>query len=212
MQSSVSCCKHTDKLSVVIFAAFLALSLGIFFTHSNQSLFYAINSMHNLLPVTIWKFFNLVSYRKYMILPVLLVVITVIWRKDKIANVILLIAAYFIVFGALKVLIGEPRPYIVLDNNTFYWLNLYEDAAGSAHKSFPSGHAGNMAVFAFAISSMFFQNKRGLQFLMFMLVVFIGITRICTGWHWPLDVITSGLVGYLLVKICMCIKIGNKKS
>lgn len=212
MQCSVYNCKNTDKLSAAIFVAFLVLSLGIFATHSNQSLFYTINGMHELLPVAFWKFFNLISYKKYMILPVLLVVITLIWRKDKLPNVILLILAYFVVFGALKVLIGEPRPYIVLDNNTFYWLNMYEDAAGSAHKSFPSGHAGNMAVFAFAISSMFFQNKRGLQFLMLMLVVITGITRICTGWHWPLDVITSGLVGYILVKICMCIKIGNKKT
>jgi membrane-associated phospholipid phosphatase len=197
--------------SVLVFVAFLILAIEIFITHNNQSLFLTINSMHDLVPVKVWELVNLVSYSKYMILPILLLAITFIWKKDKLPNVIILIAAYFVVFAVLKALFGVARPYIVLDTNSFYWLNMYENAVKSAHKSFPSGHVGNMAVFAFAISSMFFAKSRGLQFLMLLLVIFTGITRICTGWHWPLDVITSGLIGYLLVKICLSIQIVKDK-
>ena len=123
-----------------------------------------------------------------------------------------MIITYFVVFAALKIGFGEARPYITLDINTFYWLNMYEDAVKSAYQSFPSGHVGNMAVFAFALSSMFFKDSRFLQFLMLLLVIITGITRICTGWHWPLDVIASGLIGFLLVKICMPLNLSKRNK
>lgn len=198
--------------SSVIFALFLVLGVGIFVTQSNQTLFLKINSMHNILPVHIWEFINFVSYRKYFILQILLLLITLLFKKEKLANVILLIIAYFVVFAALKLAFGEARPYVILDTNTFYWLNMYEDAAKNAYQSFPSGHAGNMAVFGFAISSMFFDKSKFLQFLMLLLVMVVGISRICTGWHWPLDVIASGLIGYLLVKICMHLDLSKRNQ
>lgn len=209
MKCPVAMCSNSCKClsGFGIFGAFLVLALVIFFTGTNQSLFLAINSKHEVLPVVVWEVLNFVSYRKFMILPVLLLIITYIWRREKLLNIILLIISYFVVFGVLKVLFGEARPYMVFDPKTFYWLNMFEDAKGSAFHSFPSGHVGNIAMFAFAISAMFFQNKRSLQFLMLLVVVITGFARICTGWHWPLDVIASGLIGYLLVKLCLCVKL-----
>ncbi len=198
--------------STLIFTFFLILAIAIYKYNTNHSLFLTINSFHALLPVKFWEFINLISYRKYFILQVLLLVITFLWKRDRLLNVIALIMAYFVVFAALKIFFGEARPYIALDPNSFYWLNMYENAAKSAHQSFPSGHVGNMAVFAFAISSMFFDKSKLLQFLMLLLVLISGITRICTGWHWPLDVIASGLIGYLLVKICFSIRLGKVNS
>ena len=201
-----------NYISTVIFFLFLALGVSIYYTQSNQILFLIINSKHNILPVQIWEFINFVSYRKYLILQILLLLITFLFKKEKLANVVLLIITYFVVFAALKIGFGEARPYITLDINTFYWLNMYEDAVKSAYQSFPSGHVGNMAVFAFALSSMFFKDSRFLQFLMLLLVIITGITRICTGWHWPLDVIASGLIGFLLVKICMSLNLSKRNK
>ena len=185
-----------------LFIVFLGLALLIWFSGQNHNLFLAINHHHDLLPTGVWVFFNFISYSRFFILPLLLLIITLTKRRDKLANVIILIFAYYIVFALLKSAVGETRPYLVLPADSFYWVNHFEDAIKSAHKSFPSGHTGNMAVFAFSISTMFFANKNGLKFLMLLLVLFTGFARICTGWHWPLDVISSGLVGYLLVKIC----------
>ena len=64
-----------------------------------------------------------------------------------------------------------------------------------------------MAIFAFSLNILFFSNKKGLQFLMLALVIVTALARICTGWHWPLDVLASGLIGYLLVKICFVINL-----
>ena len=197
--------------SAFIFGVFLILGVGIFITNTNQNLFLLINSMHNIIPVHIWEFMNFVSYRKYLILQILLLLITYIWKKDKFLNVILVIVAYFVVFAGLKIIFGEARPYVILDTNSFYWLNMYEDAIKSANQSFPSGHVGNMAVFAFTLNILFFKKSKFLQMLMLLLVVFTGITRICTGWHWPIDVIASGLIGYILVKVCFAFTLSLNK-
>lgn len=192
-----------------IFTVFLIIALGIWLSGINHQLFIKINAHHSLLPDQYWMFFNLVSYSKFFILPVLLLLITVVKKREKLANIVLLIIAYYVIFAALKKLVGEARPYIVLPENSFFWLNYFEDAVKSAYKSFPSGHTGNMSVFAFAISTMFFTNKRGLQFLMLLLVLSTGFARICTGWHWPLDVLASGLIGYILVKICLAVNLSR---
>jgi|LauGreDrversion4_2_1035121.scaffolds.fasta_scaffold73140_3 membrane-associated phospholipid phosphatase len=190
-----------------IFTGFLVLALGIWLSGSNQALFLAINHEHGILPNVIWGAFNLLSYSKFFILPILLIVLTFSLKREQILNVLLLVIAYYVVFAALKVAVGEARPYIVLPEGSFFWLNYFEDAFKSAHKSFPSGHTGNMAVFVFAVSNLFFVNKKGLQFAMLLLLILTAFARICTGWHWPLDVIASGLIGYLLVKLCFAIDI-----
>ena len=190
-----------------IFTGFLVLALGIWLSGSNQTLFLAINHQHGILPNVIWGAFNLLSYSKFFILPILLIVLTFSLKRERILNVLLLVVAYYVVFAALKVAVGEARPYIVLPEGSFFWLNYFEDAVKSAHKSFPSGHTGNMAVFVFAVSNLFFVNKKGLQFAMLLLLILTAFARICTGWHWPLDVIASGLIGYLLVKLCFAIDI-----
>ena len=188
-------------------AGFLVLALGIWLSGSNQALFLAINHEHGILPNVIWGAFNLLSYSKFFILPILLIVLTFSLKRERILNVLLLVIAYYVVFAALKVAVGEARPYILLPEGSFFWLNYFEDAVKSAHKSFPSGHTGNMAVFVFAISNLFFVNKKGFQFLMLLLLILTAFARICTGWHWPLDVIASGLIGYLLVKVCFAINL-----
>ncbi|HLX55153.1 MAG TPA: phosphatase PAP2 family protein [Aquella sp.] len=184
-----------------LFVSFVILALAIWIFKLNQPLFQYINSLHSLLPNIVWKGLNLISYSKFFILPLLLLVITFIWRKDRIKQVIALLIAYYLVFQCLKMLFGEARPYMVLPEGSFFWINQFENVAKSAYRSFPSGHTGNMAVFVFALSSIF--DKKWLKVLLFLLLILTGLARICTGWHWPLDVIASGLISYILVQICL---------
>lgn len=193
-------------------ALFLLSAIGggfIWFDGLNQEIFLAINHQHAVLPNDVWLAFNMLSYNKYFILPTLLLIATALLRRDKFINVILLIGAYFVVFATLKHLIGEARPYITLPQDSFFWLNQYENAVKSAHLSFPSGHTGNVAIFAFGLNYLIFANKKWLQFLMLMLVLMVAFARICTGWHWPLDVLASSLIGYVLVKITLPLNLNN---
>jgi undecaprenyl-diphosphatase len=185
-----------------LFLVFVALALVIWIFKLNQPLFYYINSLHVILPTIVWETLNLVSYSKTFILSVLLLVITYTWRRERLKQVIILIIAYYLIFSGLKVLFGEARPYIVLPPESFFWVNKFENAISSSYKSFPSGHTGNMAIFVFALSTMF-SNKKWLKILLFLLLILTALARICTGWHWPLDVIASGLISYILVQICL---------
>ena len=40
-----------------------------------------------------------------------------------------------------------------------------------------------------------------IRFISFVLLALVAIARVATGWHWPIDVIASGLIGYILVQI-----------
>lgn len=196
--------------SVIIFVIFLSFGVYIEIQNLNQELFILINSHHDLIPNDVWKYADMITYSKYFVIPITLLIFTLIAKRDKILNIVFLIIAYFLLFTALKHFFHEARPYIVLPLDSFYWLNQFEDTTKSAYLSFPSGHTGNIAIFAFSMNIMFFNQSKIMQLIMLLLIVFIALARICTGWHWPLDVIASGLIGYVLTKIIFSINF--KKS
>ncbi len=179
----------------------LAMIGIICLSHGNQWLFLKINAGHGYVPEAVWNAINGLSYARFFVLAILLLLITYRWRRERLANVIFVVLAYYVVFMVLKHMVAEPRPYISLAPQHFYWLNHYEDALKSAHLSFPSGHVGNMAVFVFSLITLFFQKKPLPRVLLLALLILTMFARICTGWHWPLDVLVSAVIGFVLVKI-----------
>ena len=205
----------------------LVLILAISVLHLNQPLFYKINGIHTILPDSVWNTINYITYTKYGILPIVLIIITLAFKRDKITLVVLIYLVNIALLSIIKSLVGEARPFVVLPHDTFFWLNTAEDAFKTAHKSFPSGHTGNAAIFVFTLiklfssksnkfkSLQFVQNSDMIQdsidnqhvmnkFVKIVLLLFlflVGLARVCTGWHWPLDVLVSGLIGYIIVEI-----------
>ncbi len=198
--------------SVALFIVVLGIDAFIWFAQLNNQLFLTINHYHSILPDAIWNMINMLAYTKYGITPIILILATSILRRDKLINVIILIISFFVVFAALKYLVGEARPYVVLPHDSFYWINNFEDTVKSAYKSFPSGHTGNIAMLAFTTNYLFFSRCKLMQFVMLLLVVIVGIARICTGWHWPVDVITSGLISYILVKTILSLNFNKRNN
>lgn len=189
----------------------VGLLLIVYVTQSNQSLFYIINAWHVYLPNEAWLALNMLSYSRFFILPVLLILLALWKRRDLLVNVIVVVIAYYLVFGGLKHLFSHPRPYITLDHHAFFWLNRFEDAVGSAHKSFPSGHAGNMSVFVFSLYHLFFEKKPWPQLLLVLLLLLTMVARICTGWHWPMDVLGSVAIGFILVQWCFSFSVRRRR-
>lgn len=185
-----------------IIISLILLILTIWLTGTNRQLFSLINHYHYVLPDKVWLGLNLLSYVRSFILAIVLIGLTFFLRRDKLINVVVLVMAFYGVFYGLKVFIAEPRPYMVLPSGSFFWLNAYENAIRSAQLSFPSGHAGNMTVFALSVNYLFFAKHQFMRFVMLFLLFLTALARICTGWHWPMDVLGSILVAYLLVVIC----------
>lgn len=199
-------------LSRQAFLIVILLSMAVIvWTHSNQWLFYKINAGHRYLPDTVWLVINFLTYPRYFILPVLLIALTWVKRREMLINVVVAIVAYYVLFDFLKITVAEARPHMVLDPHTFYWLNRFEDAIKNAHRSFPSGHTGLMAVFAFSLNHLFFERKPLARVAMLLLLVLTMLARICTGWHWPIDVLASAAIGFALVQLAFSFQVTRRK-
>lgn len=209
-----------------LFCVTALLAIFIWVTHLNQLLFYTINSWHVVLPTVVWNVINHITYTKYGVLPILLVIITFMFRRDKLALVILIYLINFGLLSIIKSLVHEARPFIVLPQDTFFWVQSAEDAIKNAYKSFPSGHTGNAAAFVFILFNLFFKipakakelksthhvapfvpshmlsYSKIIKVLLFLFLILTGFSRICTGWHYPLDVLCAGLITFVIVNGC----------
>lgn len=100
-----------------------------------------------------------------------------------------ILAMGFIINTFLKILIGRPRPDIVP--------LLIEQSY-----SFPSGHSMNAFVFYVTVAYFIFRFTRNktlsffISLLCIMLIVFIGISRIYLGVHYPSDVLAGFIGGF----------------
>lgn len=171
----------------------------------NELLFIKINSYHYLLSDHIWIAINLLAYAKYSILLLLLLILTYKYKRTEMLRVLVLCIAYFLIFYLLKKLFHEPRPYVVLAKDSFHFIPYFENYVKSSYLSFPSGHAGQVAVFIFALISLFRLNLLVRLFL-FSFLILVCLARICSGWHWPIDVLASVIFAYILVSIVFCIQ------
>ena len=96
--------------------------------------------------------------------------------------------AWFFSF-VLKILIQEPRPFRVLETAT--------PLITETGFSFPSGHA--TFFMALAVAIFFLNKKTGYIFILSALL--IGIARIFAGIHYPLDIFSGFILGFMVVWI-----------
>lgn len=191
-----SCC-----VNYIILAIFILATIAIWLLHLNEKLFYIVNAWHVFLPNQVWNIINIIAYPKVFILPILLIILTSIFNREQLKKVVILLVAYYVIFFVLKLLVHEARPFVVLPPDTIFFLLNHQDVSHNRYLSFPSGHTGIMVVFAFAAIKVLKINNKLAKFILFLLPIIVGVTRLATGWHWPIDVLASGIIGYILVEI-----------
>ncbi len=101
------------------------------------------------------------------------------------ASVSALMAKYLVV-ETIRHFCPRLRPFEVIDS-----INLILPLKDSF--SFPSGHAAII----FAISTIAYYHHQKVGTIMFLLAFIMGISRIVSGIHWPLDIVAGGLIGIL---------------
>ena len=112
-------------------------------------------------------------------------------KRGRITIVLLLIAASFsdaICFQVIKPWVGRIRP-----SHEFYdYINLLVSKGGKY--SFPSNHAANSFVFATVLSYFYEKNKT----FLYILASAIAFSRVYVGVHYPLDIVSGAIIGYII--------------
>lgn len=88
----------------------------------------------------------------------------------------------------------EPRPYITND--------ILPLITHKADASFPSRHAS--ISFAMAFAFLYFKSKWGIPIL--LLAIWVGISRVYVGVHYPIDILGGIIVGIISLIIALQIK------
>lgn len=98
--------------------------------------------------------------------------------------------AWVLANKVLKVLIHTPRPFDVFPE--------VQSLFAETGYAFPSGHTSVAAAVAFAL----FLNHRKTGYVFIFLALVIGIARIISGVHFPIDILGGFVVGALVALIC----------
>lgn len=113
--------------------------------------------------------------------------------KSKVKEVILAfspaVIAYVVEY-VLKSLMPSPRPFLFFENLKPLFLHGGMD-------SFPSGHA---MFFGALAMSLYFVNKK-MGYLYFVVALIIGLARVASGIHFPIDIFFGYIFGIIIAVI-----------
>jgi membrane-associated phospholipid phosphatase len=177
----------------------LIASCVIYFSRSNPSLFYTINSLSRYTGDMFWTvltFFSdgLVSF---------IILLPWIRRKPHLIWAVLLAAILFTLIGqGLKRIVDVPRPPQVLPAESFHLIG-----PDWGQHAFPSGHTA--MIFMLAGAFVFTISRTWLRWLLIALASLIALSRVVVGVHWPLDILAGSAIGWLGVWVGLLLSKGS---
>lgn len=129
-------------------------------------------------------------------------------RKYGVAMAAAFLVAFLLVNVLIKPGVGRLRPYVTLKGTPFWEIYQAHWASAGSHLeddlSFPSGHTSlNFATFT-ALTAVLIKDRRKWAWVLMLIPIIVGITRIIRCVHYPSDVlggmiigVLAGLIGYV---------------
>ncbi len=157
--------------------------------HKNDILcFYALNrKFHNRIMTTVMK--SLTQLGSTIAAIVISLYLLLYDRQWGIVLVINLLSSQFIIH-LLKRIVNRPRPYKTLD-----WAIAINPP--KCRYSLPSGHSGSALSVALVVSTLF----PALKIALVCIALFVGISRVYLGVHYPTDVTLGFAIAYTIYKV-----------
>ncbi|MCX6765283.1 MAG: phosphatase PAP2 family protein [Candidatus Nealsonbacteria bacterium] len=132
----------------------------------------------------------LAIYSEYILL-LILVIFLVLKFKERwkiiVSALASAIVSRFVIASLIRFLWFRPRPFVL--NN----VNLLVNYDGK-EASFPSGHAS----FYFALSTVVYLYNKKLGIFFYIFTIFMTLSRVFIGIHWPFDILFGALLGILV--------------
>jgi len=154
----------------------------------NVPVFYWLNGLLSHAPDTLWVHLSLLADGQMVVLFAL----PFIGRRPEVVwqYVLAIVLGGIFVYG-MKEIFSTLRPPAVLLADSFHLIG--PDLQNNA---FPSGHTTAFFILAGLVCLQ--QVNKWFKFLVLLLAIFVGFSRIASGVHWPLDVLGAALGGWLL--------------
>lgn len=155
----------------------------------DTNLFFQIFSLHNQFPWLTPIMVIVTKYLNYLSFLIGTIIAYKAGTKERKAWVLMVggLILIYPVIQLIRLFIQEPRPFL-----TFHLTPLITPPADL---SFPSGHASFMGV----IAAAFLITRSKWSWLFIFLALLVGFSRIYVGVHYPLDVLTGFVLGFLIV-------------
>jgi undecaprenyl-diphosphatase len=124
---------------------------------------------------------------------ILIINVVLLYFRDrrKVINAVLGFLSTGVLITIMKYLIGRMRPFEVVENSKSL---VFDYRFESFNTSFPSWHTGAM----FSLLPFAFYVDKRLGYIMLIIGVIVGLSRIYSGFHYLSDVLFGGLFGYLI--------------
>lgn len=105
------------------------------------------------------------------------------WIKEVVVIGISVVVPWMII-AVLKIIVHAPRPFVT-------FAQVHPLVVETPYTSFPSGHA---TVFFALAMAMYLYHKR-LGYFFFACALLIGLSRVISGVHYPIDVMIGTVIG-----------------
>jgi membrane-associated phospholipid phosphatase len=184
--------RPTVWVALIVFALVVAAHVQ---QVSQSDLFLAINGASvELLSSTFWPAMTLLGDTVVLLCwmsPLLL------FRGRIVLGLVAAIPMGGLASVGFKRFFSAPRPADVLPQDSFHVLG----ELLSSH-SFPSGHSITAFAVAGVVYACFASERKSLKTVClisaaFVLAIFVGLSRIAVGAHWPFDVVAGACIGWL---------------